>query len=68
MYRNNVVGTLKIHLFPSHIGRVLMLSGAVSPDVLRFASLQITLTVLEVQLTSNLLFFLNPSSIAKMQP
>ena len=47
VYHNNNVGTLKIHLCPSHSGRVLMLSGAVSPDVLRNASLRITLTVLE---------------------
>ena len=40
VYHNNIVGILKIHLCPSHIGHVLRLSGAVSSDVLRFASLQ----------------------------
>ena len=53
VYRNNIVGTLWIHLSPSHIGQVLMLSGAVSPDVLHLASLQITLTVPEVVGTEN---------------
>ena len=73
VYHNNtIVGTLRIHLCPSHIRHVLRLPGAVSPDVLRFASLQITLTVLEVVgtenwVTSNLPFMLNPRSIAKMQ-
>ena len=65
-------GTLKIHFSPSHIGYVLRLPGAVSPDVLLFAFLQITLTVSEVVSTedwvnSNLPFLLDPSSIAKMQ-
>ena len=45
VYHNNIVGTLKIHLCPSHIGKVLRLPGAVSLDVLHFASLRITLTV-----------------------
>ena len=72
MYNNNIVGTLKIHLCLSHIGQVLRLPGAVSPDVLRFASLRITLTVPKVvgtenRVTSNLPFLLDPSSIAKMQ-
>ena len=72
VYHNNIAGTLKIHLCPSHIGHVLMLPGAVSPDVLLFASLRITLTVAEVVgtekwVTSNLPFLLNSSSIAKMQ-
>ena len=72
MYHNNVMGTLKIHLCPSRIGQVLRLPGAVSPDVLRFASLLVTLTVSEVvgienHVTSNLPFLLNPSSIAKLQ-
>ena len=72
MYHNNIVGSLKIDLCPSHIGQVLRPPGAVSLDVLRFASLQITLTVPEVAgienwVTSNLPLLLNPSSIAKMQ-
>ena len=72
MYHNNIVGTLKIHLCPSHIWQVLRLPGAVSPDVLRFASLLITLTVPEVVgtenwVTSNLPFLLDPSGITKMQ-
>ena len=51
---------------------MLRLPGAVSPDVLHFASLPITLTVQEVVgtenwVTSNLPFLLDPSSIAKMQ-
>ena len=46
--------------------------GAVSPDVLHFASIRLTLTVpevvgTEVRVTSNLPFLLDPSSIAKMQ-
>ena len=48
MYHNNIVGTLMIHYWLSHIGQVLRLPGAVSPDVLHFASLQITLTVPEL--------------------
>ena len=69
---NNTVGTLMLHLCPSHIGQVLRLPGAVSSDVLRFASLWITVTVPEVigtenWVTSNLLFLLDPSSITKMQ-
>ena len=72
MYHNNIVGTLTIHLCPSHIGQVLRLPGAVSLDVLRFASLRITLAVPEVVgtknlVTSNLPFLVDPSSIAKMQ-
>ena len=53
VHHNNIVGTLKIHLCPLHIGHVLRLPGAVSPDVLRFAFLQITLTVPEVVGTEN---------------
>ena len=30
VYHNNIVGTLKIHYFSSHIGQVLRLPGAVS--------------------------------------
>ena len=72
VYNNNIVGTLRIHLCLSHIGQVLRLPDAVSPDVLRFASLRITLTVPKVvgtenRVTSNLPFLLDPSSIAKMQ-
>ena len=72
VYHNNIVQTLTIHLCSSHIGQVLRLSGAVSPDVLHFAALRITLTVPEVVgtenwVTSNLPFLLYPSSIAKMQ-
>ena len=48
VYHNNIMGTLKICLCPSHIGQVLRLPGALSPDVLRFASLWITLTAPEV--------------------
>ena len=33
VYHNNIVGTLKIHLGPTHIGHVLKLPGADSPDV-----------------------------------
>ena len=32
-YHNNIVGTLKIHLGPTHIGHVVRLPGADSPDV-----------------------------------
>ena len=73
VYHNNIVGTLKIHLCPSHIGQLLRLADAVNPDVLRFAPLLwITLTVPEVDgtenwVTSNLPFLLDASSIAKMQ-
>ena len=48
VYHINIVGTLNIHLCPSHIGQTLRLAGAVSLDVLRSASLRITLTVPEV--------------------
>ena len=48
MYHNIIVGTLKIHLCLSHTEQVLRLPGAVSPDMLHFASLRITLTVPEV--------------------
>ena len=48
VYHNNIVGMLKIHLCPSHIGQVLRLSGAVSLDALHFESLRITLAVPEV--------------------
>ena len=72
VYYNNIVSTFKIYLGPSHIGHVLRLSGAVSPDVLRFESLPITQTVpkgvgTENRVTSNLPFLLDPSSIAKTQ-
>ena len=72
VYRNNIVDTLKIHLCPSHIGQACRLPGAVSSDVLRFASLWIILTVAEMVsienwVNSNLPFLLDPSSIAKMQ-
>ena len=72
VYNNNIVSTLKIYLCLLHIGQVLRLPGAVRPDVLRVASLQIRLTVLEVVdtengVTSNLPFQLYPSSITKMQ-
>ena len=71
MYYNNIVGTLMIHFWLSHIGQVLRLPGAASQDVFHNASLRITLTVLEVVgtknwVTSNLLFLLDPSSITKM--
>ena len=73
VYHNNIIGTLKTLLCPSPIGQVLKLPGAVSPDVLRFVPLWITLTVPEVVGTENwatsiLTFLLDPSSITKMQP
>ena len=69
MYHHIIVGTLKIHLCPSHIEQVLRLPGAVSSDMLHFASLLITLTVPDVVgtqscVTSNLLFLLDLCSIA----
>ena len=72
MYHNNIVGTLKVYFCSSHIEHVLRLPSAVSPDMLYFASLQITLTVPEVvgtknEVTCNLPFIYDPSSIAKMQ-
>ena len=72
MYHNNIVGMLKIHLCLSHIGQALRLPGAVSPDVLDFTFLWITLTVpevvgIEIWATSNLPVLLDPSSIVKMQ-
>ena len=72
MYHNIIMGKLKIHHFASHIRQVLRLSGAANPEVLRFKSLQITLTAAEVAGTENgstfnLPFLLDPSSIAKMQ-
>ena len=67
MYHHIIVGTLKIHLCPSHIRQMLRLPGAVSSDVLHFASLRIRLTVsrsgtTENRVTSNLPFLLEPSS------
>ena len=53
MYHNISMGTVKIPFCLSHIGQVLRLPGAVSPDVLRNASLRITLTVPEVVGTEN---------------
>ena len=38
-HNNSIVSMLKIHLCPLHIGQVLRLPGAVSLDVLHFASL-----------------------------
>ena len=64
VYHNIIVGTLKIHLCPLHIGQVLMLPGAVSSEVLHDSSLRVALTVPEVVDTenwviSNLPFLLN---------
>ena len=72
VYHNNIAGTLKTHLCPSHMAQVLRLPGAVNPDVLHSASLRITQTVPEVvdaenQVTSSLPFLLDPTSVAKMQ-
>ena len=72
MYDNDFVGTLKIHLCSSHIGQVLRLTGAVSPDLLHITFLRITLTVPAVIGTENLVTFNLPfppdsSSTAKMQ-
>ena len=72
VYHNNIVGTLMVHLCPSHIGQVLRLPGAVSLNVLHIASLRIKMTVLEVVdtenwVTSSLPFLLDLSIIAKMQ-
>ena len=53
VYRNNIVGMLRTHLCPSHIGQVLRLPGAVGTDVLLFASLRITLTVSKTVGTEN---------------
>ena len=44
----NIVGTLKILLWPSHIGQVLYLSRAVSWNLLHTTFLQITLAAPEV--------------------
>ena len=65
------MGTLKIHLFPSHIGQVLGLPSVVSLSSLHSASLQITLSGPEVAGTENrvtfsLPFHLDPSIIVKM--
>ena len=72
VYHNNIVGILKVRLYPAHIGQVGSLSGAVSPGVLRFISLRNTLSVPEVVGTENwvnssLPSLLNPSSIAQNQ-
>ena len=72
VYHNNIVGALKTHLCHSHIEQVPRLPGDVSLDVLYDASLQITLTVLqmvdtETLVNSNLPFQLDPSCITKMQ-
>ena len=50
---NLTMGTLKIHLCPSRISQVLKLPGSVSLNVVRNASLRITLTVPEVVDTEN---------------
>ena len=68
VYHNNILGTLKIHFCLLHVGQLLRLPGAVSPGILRFAFLRITLTVPEVvgtenEVTSNLPFLLDSSSI-----
>ena len=60
------------HLCLLHIGQVLRLLGAVSPNLLHISSLWSTPTVPKVvgtkdQATSNLSLLLDPSSIAKMQ-
>ena len=69
MYHNNIVRSLKIQICPS---QMLRLPGDVSPEILHFASLRITLTVPEVVgtekwVTFNLLFLFDLSCIAKMQ-
>ena len=53
VYHNNIVGMLKIHFCPPHTWHVLRLPGAVSPGVLHFAALRMTLTVPEVVDTEN---------------
>ena len=72
MHHNNNVGKLKIHLCFTHNGQVLTLPDAASQDVFHNAFNHITQIVPEVvgtenQVTSNLPFLLDPSSIAKMQ-
>ena len=72
VYYNNIVGTLLIHLCPSHMERELTLPGVVSSDVLRITSLRITLAVPEMVgtenwVTSNIPLLVDPSSIAKTQ-
>ena len=72
VYYNNIVGTLLIHLCPSHMERELTLPGVVSSDVLRITSLRITLAVPEVAgtenwVTSNIPLLVDPSSITKTQ-
>ena len=72
MYRNNIVGALKVPLCPSLIKQMLRLPGGVSPVGLHNASLQITLSVpemvdAETEVTSSLPFLLDPKSIAKMR-
>ena len=67
-----VMETFRINLCSLHIGQVLRLSGAASPDVLHFPSLPITLTVPDVlgtedQVTYNLPFILDPCRIANIQ-
>ena len=53
MHHNNIVGTLKIHLCPSHIEQVLRLPGAVSSDVSHNAFLRNTLAAPEGVDTEN---------------
>ena len=64
VYHNNTVGALKIHLYHLTIGQVLRLPGAVNPDVLRFASLQNTLTVPEVVDTENWVNSILPAAVS----
>ena len=68
MYHNNIVVTLTNYLWPSHIGGVLRLPHAAGLEVLRNASLRITLIILEVVdtenwVTSSLPFLHNPKGI-----
>ena len=61
-----------IHSCTLHIGEGFRLPGAANPEVLEYASFQITLTVSEAVdtenwVTSSLLFLLDPSNIAKSQ-
>ena len=71
-YHCITVGHVKNPPLPFTHGASVRLPGAVSPDVLRFKFLRITLAVPEVVgienwVTSNIPFLLDSSSIAKMQ-
>ena len=60
MYHNNIVDTLKKHLYPSHIRQVLRPLGAVSMDVLRNAFLTAPEMVVTENWINSVTYLLDP--------